>query len=316
MYRHANIDLFLTTAEQGRGLGREAIALVVGHLFGERGHHRITIDPAAANQRAIRCYGAVGFRPVGVMRRYERGADGSFHDGLLMELRAPTISERRPATRQRSSGSSTAPARSDACSRPRLPSPGTWRSPKPGRSAAIGVGLRPRQQHHRRVAVDARQATRTAARPARPGRIPCAPGRRRTAAMPARSAITSPDRPRREPSARAARPAGSGAPAAAALSTRAVGDRAHRDVDHGRRVAVRQRQAERVGAEQRRAALGVHDAGASRCAVTSAHQPGAARPLGEVAEPAGGKAAGHHHQPRAGAAGRPARRSSASASAR
>jgi aminoglycoside 6'-N-acetyltransferase len=86
MYRHANIDLFLTTAEQGRGLGREAIALVVGHLFGERGHHRITIDPAAANLRAIRCYGAVGFRPVGVMRRYERGADGSFHDGLLMEL--------------------------------------------------------------------------------------------------------------------------------------------------------------------------------------------------------------------------------------
>ena len=86
MYRHANIDLFLTTAEQGRGLGREAIALVAGHLFGERGHHRITIDPAAANQRAIRCYGAVGFRPVGVMRRYERGADGSFHDGLLMEL--------------------------------------------------------------------------------------------------------------------------------------------------------------------------------------------------------------------------------------
>jgi RimJ/RimL family protein N-acetyltransferase len=46
----------------------------------------ITIDPAAANQRAIRCYSAVGFRPVGVMRRYERGADGSFHDGLLMEL--------------------------------------------------------------------------------------------------------------------------------------------------------------------------------------------------------------------------------------
>jgi aminoglycoside 6'-N-acetyltransferase len=86
MYRHANVDLFLTTAEQGRGLGREAIRLVVGHLFAERGHHRITIDPAAANQRAIRCYGAVGFRPVGVMRQYERGADGSFHDGLLMEL--------------------------------------------------------------------------------------------------------------------------------------------------------------------------------------------------------------------------------------
>jgi aminoglycoside 6'-N-acetyltransferase len=28
----------------------------------------------------------VGFRPVGVMRQYERGGDGRFHDGLLMDL--------------------------------------------------------------------------------------------------------------------------------------------------------------------------------------------------------------------------------------
>ncbi len=86
MYRHATIDLFLSTAHHGRGLGREAVALVVRHLFEDLGHHRITIDPAAANVAAIRCYAAVGFTAVGVMRRYERGADGSFHDGLLMEL--------------------------------------------------------------------------------------------------------------------------------------------------------------------------------------------------------------------------------------
>lgn len=86
MYRHASIDLFLNASQQGVGLGREAVALVVSHLFDDLGHHRITIDPAVANRRAIRCYSAVGFRPVGVMRRYERGPDGSFHDGLLMEL--------------------------------------------------------------------------------------------------------------------------------------------------------------------------------------------------------------------------------------
>jgi len=33
----------------------------------------------------------VGFRPVGVMRRYERGADGTFHDGLLMDLLAEEL---------------------------------------------------------------------------------------------------------------------------------------------------------------------------------------------------------------------------------
>jgi RimJ/RimL family protein N-acetyltransferase len=86
MYRHAGIDIFLGRLYQGQGAGAEAIGLLARFLFGQRGHHRITIDPAAANQRAIRCYTKVGFRPVGIMRRYERGTDGRFHDGLLMDL--------------------------------------------------------------------------------------------------------------------------------------------------------------------------------------------------------------------------------------
>lgn len=86
MYRHAGIDIFLGGRFQGRGIGPEAIALLSDFLFAERGHHRITIDPAAANQNAVRCYQKVGFRPVGVMRQYERGTDGQFHDGLLMDL--------------------------------------------------------------------------------------------------------------------------------------------------------------------------------------------------------------------------------------
>ena len=85
-YRHAAIDLFLDPAWHGRGLGADAIRTLVRHLFQQRGHHRITIDPAAHNQRAIRSYERVGFRPVGVMRRYERGPDGTWHDGLLMDL--------------------------------------------------------------------------------------------------------------------------------------------------------------------------------------------------------------------------------------
>ena len=85
-YRHASIDLFLGPAYQGRGLASDAIRTLARWLFEERGHHRLTIDPSAANERAIRTYGAVGFRPVGVMRRYERGPDGTFHDGLLMDL--------------------------------------------------------------------------------------------------------------------------------------------------------------------------------------------------------------------------------------
>jgi aminoglycoside 6'-N-acetyltransferase len=86
-YRHAAVDMFLEPALHGQGLGSEAVRRVVARLVEERGHHRITIDPAAGNAAAIRAYEKVGFRPVGIMRAYERDADGDgWHDGLLMEL--------------------------------------------------------------------------------------------------------------------------------------------------------------------------------------------------------------------------------------
>jgi aminoglycoside 6'-N-acetyltransferase len=90
-YRHASIDIFLDPKIHGRGYGREVIAIVAAHLIDDRGHHRITIDPAADNAAAIACYAAVGFRPVGIMRQYERGPDGTFHDGLLMDLLADDL---------------------------------------------------------------------------------------------------------------------------------------------------------------------------------------------------------------------------------
>ena len=85
-YRHAGIDIALGTNRRGEGLGGEAIVVLARYLFEKRGHHRLTIDPAAANTRAIRAYEKVGFRPVGVMRQYERGLDGTWHDALLMDL--------------------------------------------------------------------------------------------------------------------------------------------------------------------------------------------------------------------------------------
>lgn len=85
-YRHAGIDIFVTAARRGQGLGADTIRALARHLFEDRGHHRITIDPAVANERAIRAYERVGFKRVGIMRRYERGVDGEWHDGLLLDL--------------------------------------------------------------------------------------------------------------------------------------------------------------------------------------------------------------------------------------
>lgn len=85
-YRHAGIDIFLDPAWHGRGLGADAVRTVARHLFADRGHHRVVIDPAADNHRAIRSYQRVGFRSVGVMRRYWRDPQGRLRDGLLMDL--------------------------------------------------------------------------------------------------------------------------------------------------------------------------------------------------------------------------------------
>ncbi|MGW7690462.1 GNAT family N-acetyltransferase [Streptomyces asiaticus] len=90
-YRHASIDIYLDPAVHGRGLGTDAVRTLARHLIADHGHHRIVIDPAADNAAAIRCYAKVGFRPVGVMRSYERGADGTWHDGLLMDLLAEEL---------------------------------------------------------------------------------------------------------------------------------------------------------------------------------------------------------------------------------
>jgi aminoglycoside 6'-N-acetyltransferase len=90
-YFRAGLDLFLDPAVAGRGLGKEIVATLAAHLIDDRGHHRVVIDPAADNARAIACYRAVGFRSVGVMRQYERGMDGTFHDGLMMDLVAEDL---------------------------------------------------------------------------------------------------------------------------------------------------------------------------------------------------------------------------------
>jgi aminoglycoside 6'-N-acetyltransferase len=92
MYRSASIDIFLDPAVHGRGVGRDAVRTLARYLVRTRGHHRLVIDPAADNESAIRCYATVGFRPVGIMRRYERDVDGAgWHDGLLMDLLAEDL---------------------------------------------------------------------------------------------------------------------------------------------------------------------------------------------------------------------------------
>lgn len=90
-FRHASIDLFLDPAVHGRGLGPDAVRALARHLIGHDGHHRLMMDPAADNEPAIRAYAKIGFKPVGRLRQYQRFPDGSWQDGLLMELIADEL---------------------------------------------------------------------------------------------------------------------------------------------------------------------------------------------------------------------------------
>ena len=87
-YFSAAVDIFLSAAVHGRGVGPDAMRALITWLVDVRGHHRLTVDPAADNTRAIHVYEKLGFRPVGLLRQYERVDDGTWRDALLMELLA------------------------------------------------------------------------------------------------------------------------------------------------------------------------------------------------------------------------------------
>ena len=90
-YRHASIDIYVDAPVHGRGVCSDAIRTLARHLIVDHGHQRLEIDPAVDNVAAIRCYTKVGFRPVGIRRRSERGPDGTWHDALLMDLLAEEL---------------------------------------------------------------------------------------------------------------------------------------------------------------------------------------------------------------------------------
>ena len=75
------IDMFLMPAARGRGLGPDAARAVVRHLRDERGWTRVTVDPYAWNEPAIRAWRRAGFVDVEA-----RAADDEhFAPWLLLE---------------------------------------------------------------------------------------------------------------------------------------------------------------------------------------------------------------------------------------
>lgn len=85
--RSAELRILLgNRADWGKGLGREAIAAFLAHVFEATTLDFIYLRVFRRNQRAIRCYTSCGFQPAGRLRvRFDsRYADPPLADDLLL----------------------------------------------------------------------------------------------------------------------------------------------------------------------------------------------------------------------------------------
>ena len=77
------LDMFLIPAARGRGLGPDAARAMARHLLDERGCERVTVDPYAWNEGAVRAWERAGFVEVS---RHEAD-DEHTAPWILMEFR-------------------------------------------------------------------------------------------------------------------------------------------------------------------------------------------------------------------------------------
>ncbi len=85
--RVAWLAVALSSDYWGRGLGREAVRLMLSYAFGELELHRVQLTVFASNGPAISMYEAVGFQREGVYREFLQ-RDGQRVDMLLMGMLA------------------------------------------------------------------------------------------------------------------------------------------------------------------------------------------------------------------------------------
>ncbi|MFE0464728.1 GNAT family N-acetyltransferase [Kitasatospora sp. NPDC058965] len=86
--RSCSFRIALAAAGRGRGLGTEAVRLLVGHGFEELDLHRIALSVYAFNPRARRCYEKAGFVLEGTRRQVLPFGE-EWVDDLDMAILAP-----------------------------------------------------------------------------------------------------------------------------------------------------------------------------------------------------------------------------------
>jgi RimJ/RimL family protein N-acetyltransferase len=84
--RHAEVGIAIGRRDAwGKGYGREAIRLLARHAFRGLNLHRLFLRVTATNERAQRCYVAVGFKPEGRLRE-DAFIAGRYVDTIFMGM--------------------------------------------------------------------------------------------------------------------------------------------------------------------------------------------------------------------------------------
>jgi RimJ/RimL family protein N-acetyltransferase len=91
---NCNFRTLIGPAGRDRGLGTEAIRLIVGYGFEQLGLHRISLEVFAFNPRARRAYEKVGFVAEGTLRQVLRDGD-DWVDAIGMSILAPEWARHR-----------------------------------------------------------------------------------------------------------------------------------------------------------------------------------------------------------------------------
>jgi RimJ/RimL family protein N-acetyltransferase len=86
VHRNAELQIRIgNSSSQSKGLGTEAIELLINFGFKDLNLHRIYLHVFATNERAVRAYKKCGFVTEGVLRQAAH-IDGKFLDVLCMAL--------------------------------------------------------------------------------------------------------------------------------------------------------------------------------------------------------------------------------------
>ncbi len=86
--RNASAELRIIigeVGEWGKGLGEDAIKVLLDHAINAKGLHRIWLRVAEYNARAVACYRKCGFKDEGRLR-HDHYHKGAWRDALLMSI--------------------------------------------------------------------------------------------------------------------------------------------------------------------------------------------------------------------------------------